>query len=1332
MVTTETNVVRYDFTSSVKDYRFSFPFQHRSEISVIATDTAGADSILEEDQDYTVSFPGEAGVVSLLGDISSKTWKKISIVRDMQMTQTADLENSQKMDAGVIEAALDRLAMQVQQIAEEASRTLKTPVTEAPGNTSLPHKDERKGKVIGFADDGVTPKLYGNPDDALAAAEEANEKSEALLEEANTLKQAVLDAQTAAELAQEKAEDAQTAAEQAKADTQEIADNAEEAIGNSNSTGLRGEAIEAIEAALTSALSAIGESNDAGARGAAIDAITAALNTALSAIGQSNSAGARGEAIIAISTALANALAAIGTSNATGARGDAITAINSLYQTIQTAISQANTSWDSKVSSDNSAFDAKVSQANTTIDQKVSEASGYADDAETAAADAATFAGNASKSEGNALTYRDQALQAAEDAEQSKDDAEEFKNQAETAKTGAESAKTAAAESASDAAGSASDASTYKTQAEDAKTGAESAKAAAEEARDAALAAQEAAEEARDQAQSIANIGPGTSDKAGLVKLFSTARGTATDGAPDQNSINTELVAIDGKFTSQSGRLTTAEGKITTLESDMDAAEEDITELRDEISNLNTYRILNKGTINATEATVQSVCTQYVQTNYSRAPQMYDTLILTLTDKNNDKVSFMYTTVSNTWIDIGSNAIVIAQASPSEAGIAKLYGSTGDNTDGSINQSALTGIINGINEDLDDTYRKNETYSRNEIDQKLSDAASILPIPMVEAVFTSTGTGLQIVMNNNYIGYGDVTVRYKIGSDPSETDAVATFPITNVQTGTYYFRAFPEAGSLDEPSPSAILELDTSKVMTPTYQWDDVTDSISFACQTPAADIRYTTDGLEPTATSGTPYTGPISITAQTTFKVKAFKGGMADSDTLSTTITKVATPTFSFVKNGESGTVTMGCSTAGAVIKYTTDGSEPTENNGTVYSGAITLNGTSTKYRIKAFLSGCVDSEEVQGDAMFAMIWAVRLNLASSSTALERLTPETDPLEVVTETIATEPVPEITGTQAGSSPFDGTDFWGAIKRRNFNDDGTPGAWEGEAGFTLTDKDVMVWIPKFWYRIVNDTEANFRYYYLSDSEADGFKLHPGSGQYVAAYETSSNNQSRSGKTVQVSQTRATFRTNARAKGTGWQLCDAAERNAINLLYLIEFADTNCQAKIGAGRSSASSALQTGTTDVMTYHTGRPSGTEGQVGVKYRGMENLWGNVYEWTDGANFIDRVPYYSTDRDSYADDTTEGYTACGGQNPGDGYITKQRYVEALDWCISQPDAVGGSETTYFPDYHYYNTGNRILAVGGRWGDGGDCGLFYWYCNYTSSDSPSRYGSRLSYKDAS
>ena len=426
-----------------------------------------------------------------------------------------------------------------------------------------------------------------------------------------------------------------------------------------------------------------------------------------------------------------------------------------------------------------------------------------------------------------------------------------------------------------------------------------------------------------------------------------------------------------------------------------------------------------------------------------------------------------------------------------------------------------------------------------------------------------------------------------------------------------------------------------------------------------------------------------------------------------------------------------------GNVILVAKKDAEPSSSTdgSAISSGSLTVTENGTYY-VRAFPGAdssflASDSYKIEVTGIIIIrCWGEMWDELQNSTKLTRLTPSSDPLGVVTETINTEPVPEITGTRAGSSPFDAYDqLYGAIKRRNFESNGTPGAWEGESGFTLTDKDVMVWIPQFWYKIVNDASANKRRYYVSTGAIEGFKLHPGSGQYVAAYETSSNNQSRSGKTVQVYQTRATFRTNARAKGAGWQLCDAAERNAINLLYLIEFADTNCQAKIGAGRSTASSAIQTGTTDVMAYHTGRPSGTEEAVGVKYRGMENLWGNVYEWTDGANFINRVPYYSTDRDSYADDTTAGYTACGGQIPGDGYITKQRYVEALDWCISQPDAVGGSETTYFPDYHYFYSGNKILAVGGYCSLGSRCGLFCWNCSGTSSYSGSNFGSRLSYK---
>ena len=673
-------------------------------------------------------------------------------------------------------------------------------------------------------------------------------------------------------------------------------------------------------------------------------------------------------------------------------------------------------------------------------------------------------------------------------------------------------------------------------------------------------------------------------------------------------------------------------------------------------------------------------------------------------------------------------------ASPTAAGITKLYDEArGQNTDGAVSQKAINDELSDIDDALNDRYTKNETYSRTEIDNKLADAASILPIPLVSAEFTSTGTGIQIVMNNNYVGYGNVTVRYKIGEDPTKTDTIASFPITDVQSGTYYFRAFPEEGSLDEPSPSAIVALDTSKVMTPTYQWDDVTDSISFACQTPAADIRYTTDGLDPSATSGTPYTTPISLTSQTSFKVKAFKGGMADSDTLSVTITKVATPTFNFVKNGETGTVTMSCSTVGAVIKYTTDDSEPTENNGTVYSGAITLNGTSTKYRIKAFLSGCVDSEEIQGDAMFARIFGVRRKRAdNTSPDWERLTPETDPLDAVTETVSIEPVPEITGTQSGQSIFDDYGPW-QKKMRNFEDDGTPGAWHGDSGFSLTGKDVMVYYPDCYIKLVVSSDG-YTYRYISDTSVEGFVKAPWSGMYGARYKTSNSNQSRSGATITVNQSIVTMRNNAKAKGTGWGLHDFVERCANEWLFIVEYASYDCQTKIGEGVSTRSVQIATGGTDAMTFHTGRAAGTATAVSVQYRYSEDLWGNTYDWCDGINVINGQTWVSTDWQNYQSDITEGYTQVGTALSGSnsGYISELVEDENNTWCCGVPKAFSGSDSTYITDYAYYYSGAYVLRVGGNFSNGSKCGLFYFYAYRSSSYAGSDTGSRLTYREAS
>lgn len=73
--------------------------------------------------------------------------------------------------------------------------------------------------------------------------------------------------------------------------------------------------------------------------------------------------------------------------------------------------------------------------------------------------------------------------------------------------------------------------------------------------------------------------------------------------------------------------------------------------------------------------------------------------------------------------------------------------------------------------------------------------------------------------------------------------------------------------------------------------------TVTITTATSGATIRYTTNGTTPTATSGTVYSGPVSISATTTLRAIAYKSGMADSSVT------VATYTISTGGGGGSGT---------------------------------------------------------------------------------------------------------------------------------------------------------------------------------------------------------------------------------------------------------------------------------------------------------------------------------------------------------------------------------------------------------------------------------------------
>jgi streptogramin lyase len=136
--------------------------------------------------------------------------------------------------------------------------------------------------------------------------------------------------------------------------------------------------------------------------------------------------------------------------------------------------------------------------------------------------------------------------------------------------------------------------------------------------------------------------------------------------------------------------------------------------------------------------------------------------------------------------------------------------------------------------------------------------------------------------------------------------------------------------------------------------------SVTISCSTTDASIYYTTNGSDPTDSS-TLYTGAIDVTATTTIKAKAYKTDWATSETGSAAYTitgTVATPVFSPAAGtyitGQSVTIT--CSTSEAAIRYTTDGSEPSESS-TSYSAPISVNATTT-LKAKAYKTDWVTSE--------------------------------------------------------------------------------------------------------------------------------------------------------------------------------------------------------------------------------------------------------------------------------------------------------------------------------------------------------------------------------------
>ena len=450
-------------------------------------------------------------------------------------------------------------------------------------------------------------------------------------------------------------------------------------------------------------------------------------------------------------------------------------------------------------------------------------------------------------------------------------------------------------------------------------------------------------------------------------------------------------------------------------------------------------------------------------------------------------------------------------------------------------------------------------------------------------------------------------------------------------------------------------------------------------------------------ALSGTTYTAEVTTKAyytalsvnlekfQSTITVTVDSGSTVTATLGSTVLTKTSTGTAVFTV-GKAGTwaikATLGDQTAEGTVSITASGQ----------SKSLTLS--------------------------YANVFGVCWDTSNSSTALTRLTPSIDPYGLVTKSVTTEPVPAV-GTGAGSSPFDSFMPWSGMKECNLNNAGAVTAWKGDSGFSRSNNFTMVFIPEFY--VAAKRNGTKQYFYVSDKPKTGMTKHPGSGKYVGRYTIPG---SKSGVTSTVNITLTTARSNAKKNGDKWHLYDFATYCAIIFLYVVEFADWNCQITIGAGvtKSEYSGPVRNGMTDTMIYHTGNSTAGSRECAVQYRCIENLWGNVSQWVDGFNADGTTAYYCTDPSKYADNTTTGYTKIGTL-PASGWI---KDLTITDNGLLIPKTIGGSETTYIPDFVWSSYGWSVLCVGGDWSGGSPAGLLDFVAVNSSSYSGSNVSARL------
>lgn len=248
-------------------------------------------------------------------------------------------------------------------------------------------------------------------------------------------------------------------------------------------------------------------------------------------------------------------------------------------------------------------------------------------------------------------------------------------------------------------------------------------------------------------------------------------------------------------------------------------------------------------------------------------------------------------------------------------------------------------------------------------------------------------------------------------------------------------------------------------------------------------------------------------------------------------------------------------------------------------------------------------------------------------------------------------------------------------------------------------------------------------------------------------------------------TRDQFRQAARKRGSGWEMYTYNAHKILFWLFAVEYATLDSQKPFNAQKDAngfAQGGLGPGPTQMTdwtnfnnanplipcgyTNEFGNGSGEKAYVvknasggthatlmANRYRGIENPFGHIWKYTDGANIQVTtgdsglsILWTTDDPSNFSDTSYTGYDKKGNICRTNGYAKKMLLGEDGDIVATE---IGGSSSTYWCDYYYtYTSANRmqVVLVGGSAGNGSYAGLAYVFTAGAPSDAGRNFGSRL------